>query len=144
MIEAKRFYSPAEDALIVGMWPSHKIKDIAGVLERDDASISERAKKLGLPSKAIRSITFTEEQAETMVAMRPNHTLKQIADHLGVSIFPVQQFFFKLRDPWRALPQRVETRKPKKEPYILAPMEFAPGHFAVDVRSYELITGRTP
>ncbi len=139
-----RFWSVDEDKKIAQWWPDHTAVEIAHKLsDRTPWAVGDRARRLGLPSKSRPPINFTEEDIETIVLMREAHTLKEIAAYFKCSVYPISIILTK-----RGLGRVAQRRRgpPKGWPGMkksnapLRPLEMSHGHFAVDARSYELIT----
>jgi G:T/U-mismatch repair DNA glycosylase len=137
-------YTEEEDAVIARLWFTHTRTEIAHHLPgRSAESLTKQARRLGLPSKGCSKIVFTEEQMQRMCEMHTGgNTYQQIADEFETSLYKV----FKILSSRGATQKYSWERKAREAAAAqeLAPLEIAPGNFAVDARSYELITGRTP
>jgi hypothetical protein len=137
-------YTAEEDAVIVRLWFTHTRAEIAHQLPgRSADSLTKQARRLGLPSKGCSKVVFTGEQMQRMCEMHAGeHTYQQIADEFETSLYKV----FKILSS-RGVTQKYSWERKAREAAAaqeLEPLEIAPGNFAVDARSYELITGRTP
>jgi uncharacterized glyoxalase superfamily metalloenzyme YdcJ len=137
-------YTEEEDGVIVRLWFTHTRAEIAHHPPgRSAESLTKQARRLGLPSKGCSKIVFTEEQMQQMCEMHSDeHTYQQIADKFETSIYKV----FKILSSRGVTQKYLWERKAREKAAAqkLEPLEIAPGNFAVDARSYELITGRTP
>lgn len=69
----------------------------------------------------------------------PRYTQRAIAEYQGRSEETTRRRVSAL-----GLAIGAARHRPRKAPSALAPLEMAPGHFAVDAISYELIMGRSP
>ena len=141
-----RFWAKDEDELIRRMWSGHTVVQISHrLINRSAESVSKRGRKLGLPSKARVPVKFTEEQIQEIISLRDTHKYEEIAAKFGVSVYPIYKILHPLRLPRKhSGPAKgtVPSRPPPPVKAGLQPLEIAPGNFAVDARSYELITGR--
>ncbi len=84
---------------------------------------------------------WTPREDERLAALWSEHSTAAVAAMMGRTFESV-----KSRARYIGLSTRYGTRRParwrKAYAGLLAPLEWAPGQFATDARSYELITGR--
>lgn len=139
-------WTPEMDALLTAKWRRIRHHDLAAKLKISESALRRRAKVLNLASALSADMRqkWTDERRATLRELWPTTTLAEIARILEVTLDSVREQIRRMPDLPAKRPRGVARKKYTRKvvidmPRPLAALEYAPGHYAVDERSYQII-----
>lgn len=134
------------DELLRDKWTKMSLHNIAKLLSKSVRSMRRRAETLGLTQgQREAAITiWTQERVALVRELWPTHSVPQIAEALNMTVVAVSHKVRKMDDLPAKRPRGPYRKKYRPRvkidmPQPLGQLEYAPGHFAADQRSYEII-----